>query len=353
MNTQSSSQRRDDKQIASWLLVVAGVIFCMIILGGVTRLTHSGLSMVDWKPIMGVVPPMTETDWLEVFDRYQQFPEYGKVNSEMSLDGFKSIFYFEYCHRMLGRMIGLLFLLPFLFFWFRGSIKKSMLPQMVLMFVLGGFQGLLGWYMVKSGLVNDPHVSQYRLSAHLVAAVTIYCYILWVAFGLLKSPPKRPFLNTTKSSYRISLALMGLIIFMIISGGFVAGTRAGFAYNTFPLMAGRFIPESMYVLQPFWLNWFENVTAIQFNHRMIAYLLLILVPVFARYVYKLAITPASQRAALLLVAMLLIQLTLGITTLLLSVPVVLASAHQGGAIILLSITVYIAREFKHAATPKE
>ncbi len=346
MNTNPILQEKYDKQVAAWLIFVAAVIFFMIILGGVTRLTHSGLSMVDWNPIMGVVPPISDHDWQETFKRYQEFPEYQKINEGMTVGEFKSIFFFEYFHRILGRLIGLLFLLPCLYFWFRGAIRRSMLPQMVVMFILGGCQGLLGWYMVKSGLVNDPHVSQYRLTAHLMAAVVIYCYILWVAFGLLRTGPDRDEDISSQKLFRYSVAVTLLIVFMIMTGGFVAGTRAGFVYNTFPLMNGAFIPDSMFTVQPFWLNWFENVTAIQFNHRMIAYLLILLIPFFCFSVRRLGITLRSRKAAHLLLAMLVIQVSLGVATILLHVPVVIAASHQGGAIILLTIALFITREVK-------
>jgi len=346
MTTDFSMQDKNDKQVAIWLIFVASVIFFMIMLGGATRLTHSGLSMVDWNPIMGVVPPLDKADWTQTFERYKQFPEYQKINEGMSLEEFKSIFYFEYFHRVLGRLIGLLFLVPFLFFWFRGTIRRSMLPQMVIMFVLGGLQGLLGWYMVKSGLVNDPQVSQYRLTAHLLTAVMIYGYMLWVAFGLLKKSTHTLSDGTGKSLYRYSIAMTGLIVFMITTGGFVAGTKAGYAYNTFPLMAGKFIPDGMYTLQPFWLNWFENITAIQFNHRMIAYSLVLLVPLFSFSVRRLAITSRSILAAHLLLAMLVVQVSLGVAILLLHMPVAIAVIHQGGAILLFTIALFITREIR-------
>ncbi len=346
MSIESSLQNKYDKQVAAWLIFVATVIFFMIILGGATRLTHSGLSMVDWNPIMGVVPPLNDAEWTQTFERYKEFPEYQKINTGMSLDEFKSIFYFEYFHRVLGRLIGLIFLVPFLFFWFRGRIRRSMLPQMTTMFILGGMQGLLGWYMVKSGLVYDPQVSQYRLTAHLLAAVTIYIYILWVAFGLQKKSPVVILEMAGKKLYRYAIWLTGLIVFMISTGGFVAGTKAGYAFNTFPLMGEKFIPDGMYTLQPFWLNWFENIAAIQFNHRMIAYLLVLLIPFFSFAVRRLAITQRSVTAAHLLLAMLVIQVSLGVATLLLHMPVVIAVSHQGGAILLLTIALFICREIK-------
>ena len=349
MNFDLEKQKKHDKQVAAWLFFVAAVIFFMIILGGTTRVTHSGLSMVDWNPIMGVVPPISETDWQQTFQRYQQFPEYQKVNKGMTLTDFKSIFYFEYLHRLLGRLIGLMFLLPFLFFWFRGAIRKTMLPTMMILFVMGGLQGLLGWYMVKSGLVNNPQVSQYRLTAHLMAAVMLYGYILWVAFGLLKKSPDRIINSATKKLYNYSKGLIALILVMIASGGFVAGTKAGFAYNTFPLMAGKFIPDGLYSIQPFWLNWFENITTIQFNHRLIAYILVLLVPLFCFSVRRLGITQRARTAAHFLLAILIIQISLGVATILLNVPVVIAVSHQAGAILLFSILLYITQEIKPEA----
>jgi len=342
----ATQQDKNDKQVAIWLMSVAAVIFFMIMLGGATRLTHSGLSMVDWNPIMGVVPPLNDAEWEQTFKRYQEFPEYQKVNRGMTVDEFKSIFYYEYFHRVLGRLIGLIFLIPFLFLWFRGTIRRNMLPQMIILFILGGLQGVLGWYMVKSGLVKDPQVSQYRLTAHLLAAVMIYGYLLWVAFGLIKKSTHTLSNNIGKKLYRYSIALTGLIVFMISTGGFVAGTKAGYAYNTFPLMAGKFIPDGMYTLQPFWLNWFENITTIQFNHRMIAYLLILLIPFYSFSVRRLAITTRSMFAAHLLLAMLIIQVSLGVATLLLNMPVAIAVIHQGGAIVLFTIALFITREIR-------
>ena len=340
-----SEDYKNDRIVAIWLIGVAAVIFFMILLGGATRLTHSGLSMVDWKPIMGIIPPLSTADWMATFKLYQQSPEYLKVNAGMSLSDFKGIFYFEYFHRLLGRLIGLLFLVPFLIFWFRGQIKKPLLPSMILMFVLGGLQGVLGWYMVKSGLVNNPQVSQYRLTAHLMAAMLIYGYILWVAFGLLKRPLASSFAPNNKLFF-ISLVFTLLIALMMASGGFVAGTKAGFTFNTFPLMGDRFIPEGMYSMQPFWLNWFENITTVQFNHRIFAYLLVLIVPVWAFSVRRLNVTDRSNTAAHLLMIILITQVSLGVATILLQVPTVLGVIHQGGAVVLFTVALFIAREVK-------
>lgn len=325
----SVDQASYDRQIAYWLIFCSAVVLGMILLGGVTRLTHSGLSMVEWKPLVGIIPPLTEQAWMVVFHKYQQFPEYQKVNLGMDLSEFKSIFMFEYLHRVLGRLIGLIFFFPFLFFAIKGRIKKGMMPKLVLMFFLGGLQGLLGWYMVKSGLVNDPHVSQYRLTAHLGAAVLIYGYMLWVAFGLLFGGSEVK--HSAAGRYAgFSVALVGLIFLMILSGGLVAGTRAGFAYNTWPLMGISFIPDGLYTYP---LAMFENITTVQFNHRMFAYFLFFLVSTFSWLVYRGDASRRSKLGVAALMLALLVQITLGISTLLFHVQVVVAAAHQGVAIV--------------------
>jgi cytochrome c oxidase assembly protein subunit 15 len=338
-----------NRQIALWLLFCAGVIFSMILLGGVTRLTNSGLSMVEWKPLMGIIPPITDVEWQETFDKYQQFPEYQKVNQGMNVDEFKSIFMFEYLHRILGRLIGVLFLLPFLFFYFTKRIPVGLTPKLMVMFVLGGLQGLLGWYMVKSGLVDNPRVSQYRLTAHLGAAVIIYAYILWVALGLLSvSASLTPSLNSVAQGLkRFSFTLSGLIFLMILSGGLVAGSRAGFAYPTFPLMGDSFIPPGLFNTDPAWLAIFEDITTIQFNHRIFAYVLFTLILSFAFKVLRSGIQGKLRAGIHCLIALLLVQMTLGISTLLLHVPVALAAAHQGGAIALFTTSLFVSRCFSN------
>lgn len=332
-------EHRHNRQIALWLILCAGVIFAMILLGGVTRLTHSGLSMVEWKPLMGVIPPLTDTDWQTTFEKYQQFPEYQKVNKGMSVGEFKSIFMFEYLHRVLGRLIGVIFLVPFLFFYFTKRIRPGLTPKLIVMFILGGLQGLLGWYMVKSGLVDNPRVSQYRLTAHLGAAVVIYAYILWVAFGLLSvtSPSNKTGLK------RYAYTLSGLLFLMILSGGLVAGTRAGFAYPTFPLMGDSFIPPGLFNTNPAWLAIFEDITTVQFNHRIFAYVLFALILSFSFKVLRSGIPGKLRAGTHCLIALLLTQVTLGISTLLLHVPVTLAAAHQGGAIALFTASLFVSR----------
>jgi cytochrome c oxidase assembly protein subunit 15 len=335
-----SQQASHDRQVATWLLFCAAVILGMILLGGVTRLTNSGLSMVEWKPLMGIVPPLSEQAWQETFDKYRQFPEYQKVNRGMSLADFKSIFMYEYLHRVLGRLIGVIFALPLLYFAWRGAFRPGLMPKLLLLFFLGGCQGLLGWYMVKSGLVDNPRVSQYRLTAHLGLAVAIYAYMLWLAFDLLFTSPQQPSRPPPGAPGSVSLWLVGLVYLMILSGGLVAGTRAGYAYSTWPLMGDTFIPRGLYAGTPAWRDMFEDITTVQFNHRIFAYLLVVLISGFALWVYRSGLGGRARLAVNLLLLALAAQVALGISTLLLHVPVALAAAHQGGAMLLLTAALY-------------
>ncbi|MAT95071.1 MAG: heme A synthase [Halioglobus sp.] len=333
-------QAQRDRQVALWLVFCAAVVFGMVLLGAVTRLTGSGLSMVDWKPLMGVVPPLSEQAWQASFEQYQQYPEYQTVNRGMDLAGYKRIFMFEYLHRVLGRLIGVIFLLPLLYFAYRRMLRPGLAPRLSFLFVLGGLQGLLGWYMVQSGLVNMPRVSQYRLTSHLGLAVAIYAYMLWLVFDLVRARADVP-ANPAGGLRGSSLLLAGLVYLMILSGGLVAGTRAGFAYPTWPLMGDSFVPPGLYATSPWWLAAFENITTVQFNHRLFAYLLFVLINVQAWRLWRLD-DAASRRAALLLALALNVQVVLGISTLLLQVPVALATAHQGGALLLLTAALYAA-----------
>ena len=333
-----------DRQIAAWLTLCAVVIFGMIILGGVTRLTNSGLSMVEWRPLMGVIPPLSEQAWLETFEKYKQYPEYQKINRGMSLDGFKEIFMYEYLHRVLGRIIGVLFFFPMVYFALKKKVKPGLMPKLWTLFILGGCQGLLGWYMVKSGLVDRPDVSQYRLTAHFGLAVIIYGYMLWLILDLVF--PRGGAVGAVVSLQRWGLGLVGLVYLMMLSGGLVAGTNAGFAYNTWPLMGSSFIPPGLYSDDPAWLSAFEDITTIQFNHRMFAYLLTVVVGVFCWKVLRNAGAGRARLAAMLLLGALALQVVLGIATLLAHVPVSLGAAHQGGAVLLLSAAIFSAHSLR-------
>lgn len=331
----------NNRAIAVWLLIVCALVYVMVVLGGVTRLTGSGLSIVDWKPVTGILPPIGEQAWLEEFAKYQQSPEFQKVNSQMDVHGFKSIFWLEYLHRLLGRTIGLVFLMPFLYFVSRGYIAAKETPKYAVMFVLGGLQGLLGWYMVKSGLVHDPHVSQYRLTAHLLAAFAVYSYMFWVAMNLL-------FPGEIKKHkwYGKSLALTALIITTVISGGFVAGLKAGKIYNTFPMMGENWIPPGLTSMQPLWRNLFDNTTTVQFDHRILAITTFVLIILFWLRIRK---TEMSRRAAVAVNALLhtaTLQIVLGISTLLLAVPIFLGAAHQAIAMLLFTIALFLTHSLR-------
>lgn len=315
----------NDRNVVIWLLICALTIYGMIVLGGVTRLTESGLSIVEWKPVVGVLPPLDESQWQREFEKYQQFPEFQKVNTSMDLDGFKKIFWLEYLHRLLGRLIGVLFFLPLVVFWWRGHIRPAFKPHLLALFVLGGLQGVLGWYMVKSGLVDNPRVSQYRLTSHLGLAVLIYGYMVWLIARLRWSEP------ATNRPRWVWVAL-GATFVMILSGGLVAGIRAGHAYNTWPLMAGQWIPPGLYDYQPAWLAAFEQITTVQFNHRMLAYLLTGLLLLLVRRLCRAG--PGLRPWAIFLLSALALQVSLGISTLLLAVPVWLGALHQAGAVLL-------------------
>ena len=331
--------------VAGWLGICCVLVFCMVVLGGVTRLTDSGLSMVRWEPISGMLPPLTQTAWQAEFEHYRQFPEYQKINAGMALDAFKRIFYFEYAHRMLGRLIGLVFAIGFVWLWVRKHLSRPLVPHLIAMFVLGGLQGLLGWYMVKSGLVEIPHVSQYRLTAHLGLAISIYLYMLWVLFKLLE----RRSAPVVSGGLRWSSWGLGVLAFAtVLSGGFVAGLKAGHAFNTFPLMAGQWIPPGYLALEPTWRNFFENIATVQFNHRLLAISTFALVLVFVIRVIKDKALRPLRKPTLTLAGVATIQVGLGISALLWFVPVVLGAMHQAVALILLSVMLYVVFRFRTA-----
>ncbi len=334
-----------NRAVARWLLLCCGLVFVMVVLGGFTRLTGSGLSMVDWRPIMGVLPPLGESGWQRVFELYQQSPEYQSVNSHMDVHAFKSIFWLEYLHRLLGRLIGIAFLLPFLYFVVKGYIAKREWPKYLLMFVLGGLQGLLGWYMVKSGLVDRPSVSQYRLTAHLVAAFLIYSYMFWVALSLLY--PARGE-SARHPWYGRSLALTALIATTVVSGGFVAGLKAGKIYNTFPMMGDTWLPPGLTSMQPAWRNLFDNAVTAQFDHRLLALITLAFVVVFWAKARSAGLPKRARIGVNALMHTVVLQMALGIATLLMAVPVVLGAAHQAIALLLFTVALFTSHALRTA-----
>jgi len=308
----------------------------MVVIGGITRLTLAGLSITEWKPVVGVVPPLSAADWAAEFAKYQQIPEYRLVRYGMTLDEFKSIYWWEYAHRLLGRLIGVAFAGPFVWFRVRSRLPRGLIPPLCGILLLGFAQGGLGWYMVESGLADRVEVSQYRLVAHLALALAIYAAILWVALGIVRGSAR----EDPRSGWRWAAdAVLLFVVLTILAGGFVAGIRAGLTYNTFPLMDGRLVPEGYAQLRPFVLNWFENVAAVQFNHRLLAVTTAVVIVLTWAASWR-PFLPGPVRAALRgLLAVALLQMALGIATLVLVVPIMLAAAHQAGAVLLLTAAI--------------
>lgn len=343
MNDRAAAMPRRYKAIGIWLFVIAAMVFVMVIIGGLTRLTNSGLSMVEWRPVTGWLPPLSTEQWEAAFAAYRNYPEYRELNAGMSLGQFQDIYWLEYIHRLWGRLIGVAFFVPMVVFVVRGWIDRALAPRLVTIFLLGGLQGALGWFMVASGLVDRPDVSQYRLVAHFGAALVIYIALLWVGFGLVvRIPPWNP----SRGLGRGAIALTGLIFVTLLSGGFVAGTDAGFAFNSFPLMDGQLVPDGLLQMSPGYLNFFENLTTIQFTHRVLAMTTLAAVAGFWLVARR---RPLSRRAGVAvnaLLAAVLVQVALGIATLLLVVPIALAALHQAGGLVLLTMALWAAFELR-------
>jgi cytochrome c oxidase assembly protein subunit 15 len=337
MNDTAQQQIRN-RRVAIWLLTCCALVFAMVVLGGVTRLTGSGLSMVDWRPVTGILPPLSDAEWQKSFEMYQQSPEFQKINAHMDVEAFKGIFWLEFLHRLLGRMIGVVFLIPFLVFAAKGYVGKQEWPKYGMMFVLGGLQGVIGWYMVKSGLVDNPHVSQYRLTVHLVAAFLIYAYMFWVALSLLfprTSDERHPWFGK-------AVAVTSLVSITVITGGFVAGLKAGKIFNTFPMMGDYWVPPGVMALEPAWRNFFDNPATVQLDHRIFAITTFFVVIAFWALIRKTGLTARAMTAAHWLLAVLISQVSLGILTLLYVVPTALAATHQAVAILLFTAALYLA-----------
>ena len=305
MTTLTMEAQQNARWIAGWLGVCAVTILGMILLGGVTRLTESGLSMVDWRPIMGIIPPLTEAQWLETFVAYQQYPEYQKINQGMDLAGFKQIFWFEYLHRVLGRLIGLMYFIPLVIFSLRRMIAPQLLPTLVLLFFLGAAQGLLGWYMVKSGLVDNPHVSHYRLAAHLMLAIVILGYLFWLILDMA-DVARLKVTGAVKNGAWLLLMLLGL---QLVLGAFVAGLDAGRGFNTWPLMQGQVLADAATMIEPLYLNFVENGVMIQFVHRWLGAALLLGVVLYLAVAWN---EPELVLPCQLLAVVTLVQFTLGV-----------------------------------------
>ncbi|MAC95354.1 MAG: heme A synthase [Flavobacteriales bacterium] len=331
---------KEHKPIVVWLLTGCVLIFIMVAIGGMTRLTHSGLSMVEWT-LFGSAPPSDEAHWNELFDKYKQYPEYQQVNFNFSVEEFKRIFWWEYIHRQFGRMIGLVFIVPFLWFWLKGKLNSSLKPKLILILIMGGFQGLLGWYMVKSGLKQMPDVSHYRLAMHLITAFLTFAYTFWVALGLIY--PNPPVLQ--KGMKKPMVFLLLILIFQIVWGAYVAGLNAGKVYTTWPLMGDTLIPEAVTAMQPWWSNFIEGIAGVQFVHRYLAYVVLALIIYLFVKSRKLKLSNSQQKGIYFLLFAVSLQFVLGVFTLLFAVPVSLGLLHQLGAFVLLGATVYALHRF--------
>lgn len=325
------TQNKDRRAIGYWLLFMAFMVFAMVVVGGATRLTESGLSMVDWRPVTGVLPPIGVAEWQAEFAKYQQSPEYKLKNYGMSLDDFKGIFYWEWGHRLLGRLIGLFFFLPMIWFWAKGRIPQGYKPKLVVLFILGGLQGLLGWYMVKSGLVDEPAVSHYRLTAHLSLALLIFAALQWTALSLLNTGKSTEGPKDLKILTHLSMLVLAL---QLVMGALVAGLKAGHIFNTWPLMGDTFVPEGLWVMEPFWQNMLDNAVTVQFDHRIGAYVLTLLALAIVWRARNAG--NALKKASYLLIGAVGIQMLLGIVMLLKDIPVSWGTAHQGGGVLVLA-----------------
>ena len=317
------------RPLRRWLWTVAALTAIVVALGGITRLTHSGLSIVDWDPVMGIVPPLTDQQWERTFERYRAFPEYRQLRRGMTLGEFKVIFFWEYVHRLAARLIGVVFAVPLLFFWLRGCLTRPLLRRALLLFALGGSQGLLGWLMVKSGLIDRPSVSHYRLAAHLALAFVIFSYAVWLARDLAVGAARRTRGDGARRTLAPVLTMVGVLLgAQVIYGALVAGLKAGLVYNTFPLMAGELAPSTLLVLEPAVLNAVQNPVAVQWTHRLLGTVLLAAALALFFVARRRRLDAPSRRLSAALAALVGAQYLLGVLTLIYRVPVALGVAHQ-------------------------
>lgn len=331
------------RPIRIWLMTGALLVFSMVIIGGITRLTNSGLSMVEWRLIMGTIPPMSETDWQETFAKYQAFPEYQQINKDFTLENFKGIFWWEYIHRMLGRVIGIVFIIPFLFFLIKKWLDPPLTKQLILLLLLGAFQGGLGPIMVGSGLVNNPHVSHYLLASHFLTASLTLGYILWVALSLNAEKVS----NASVKLVMITRFLLGLILLQMVYGAFVAGLKAGYIFNTFPWMGESWVPDAVTTLEPVWTNFISGMAGVQFMHRYLAYIVVGGVAWLWVLSKKQELNEGQSRGLKMIATFVIVQFILGVATLVMSVPVSIALAHQACAVLLMSSVIYFLNRLKY------
>jgi cytochrome c oxidase assembly protein subunit 15 len=328
------------RAVAVWLWSLAALVFLMVVVGGATRLTESGLSITEWKPVTGIVPPLSEAEWLAEFESYKKIPQYQQLFPGMDLAGFKFIYFFEWSHRLLGRLIGVALVLPLMFFWAKGLLPPAFKPKLLGVLVLGGLQGIAGWWMVKSGLSERVEVAQERLAIHLLLASVTFAALVWLAASLKRRPPDiAP--HVLPRLKGLAAATVLLLLLQIALGGLVAGLRAGRAFNTWPLIDGSFWPplERLTLLQPLWRNFLDNMLTVQFQHRMAAYALLALVLVQALYTSRVAQGSRAIPRANALAGLAAAQVAIGIATLLLAVPLWAGLLHQAFAMIVLGMAV--------------
>jgi cytochrome c oxidase assembly protein subunit 15 len=341
------------RAVARWLTAWAVMLLLVVVIGGVTRLTESGLSITEWAPVTGTLPPLSAAAWEAAFQAYQQIPEYQQLNRGMTLAEFKQIYFWEYLHRLWARLIGLAFAVPFAVFLARGGLPRRLVWRLTTLLLLTAGQGVLGWFMVASGLAERTDVSQYRLAAHLGLALVIYVVTVWTVADLRDGTTERrnggTSIRQTEKLLTYAGMLVGLVFLTAIAGAFVAGLDGGRAYNTFPLMGGRVVPGGYGALSPWWQNLFENVAAVQFNHRLLGiFSVLGALGVWLRG-RTLALPGRMQRMLLLLPLVALAQVTLGIVTLLLAVPVAIAALHQAGAVVFLTVAVLLYHDLRTMA----
>ena len=326
-----------DQTVRAWLWLIAALVLAMITVGGATRLTDSGLSITEWQPILGTIPPLTEAHWQEALEKYRQIPQYQLINKGMSLEEFKFIYWWEWGHRFLGRIIGLAFALPLAVFWFMGALRPGYPMKLLGVLALGGLQGVIGWYMVKSGLVDRVDVSQYRLALHLTVAFVILALVVWLARNLA-FPESGPRSKGTQASLLAPLIVAAMFL-QVMLGAFVAGLQGGLVYNTWPSMNGAFLPYDLWVIEPWYLNPFENPVMAQFNHRLVAYAIAAMTAIELWRVLRNGAPRPVAQSAILLMAGVLAQAALGIWTLLAAVPIGLGIAHQAVAAVVLIVAV--------------
>jgi len=333
----------DNKKVIYWLLTGCILIFVMVVVGGITRLTHSGLSISSYNLISGTIPPLNEAEWVAEFEHYKQFPEYQKKHYHFELEDFKQIYFWEYIHRVLGRLLGIVFIIPFLYFLIRKQLTTPTIKKSLILFFLGGFQGFLGWFMVKSGLIDQPDVSHYRLAMHLTAAFITFAYTFWVAMDLWY-PVKKQINTHIRNLIRIGLAIL---LIQIIWGAFVAGLGAGWIHNNWPMMAdGKWMHETVYIEQtPVWRNFVEGKSGVQFVHRYLAYIVVGFIAYLWYKTRNLELTKPQKNGINLLLVLVLVQFVLGVFTLLYQVPVTLGVLHQVTAFFLLANMTYVLHRF--------